>query len=47
MAEIELAVLARRAPSDRMPIIEVVQERVVRWQHDRNQANTGPSWHFA
>jgi hypothetical protein len=46
MAEIELAVLARQALSDRTPTVEAVQERVAIRQQERNEAQAGVSWRF-
>jgi hypothetical protein len=46
MAEIELSVLARQALADRMPSIQVVQEQVAAWQHQRNHAQATINWRF-
>ena len=46
MAEIELSVLARQCLADRMPSIQVVQERVQAWQQHRNQAQAPINWRF-
>ncbi len=46
MAEIELSVLARQCLSGRMKSLPVVQEHVVAWQQQRDQAQTTINWRF-
>lgn len=46
MAEIELSILARQCLSDRMPSLQLLQERVTAWQIQRNQAQVRINWRF-
>jgi len=46
MAEIELSVLARQCLDRRRPTLEVVQQEVLAWQHERNQATVTIDWRF-
>lgn len=46
IAEIELSVLARQCLSARLPSILQVQEQVMAWQQQRNQAHVTINWRF-
>lgn len=46
MAEIMLSILARQCLSARLPSIEQVQEQVLVWQEERNQAHVTINWRF-
>jgi hypothetical protein len=46
MAEIELSILARQCLADRIPSLQVLQERVTAWQLQRNQAHVKINWRF-
>lgn len=46
MAEIELSILARQCLDRRLPSLEAVQQEVLAWQHERNQATVTIDWRF-
>lgn len=46
MAEIELSILARQCLSGRLASIQQVQEHVMIWQQQRNQADMTINWRF-
>lgn len=46
MAEIELSILARQCLSARLASMQEVQEQVMAWQQQRNQADMAINWRF-
>jgi len=47
MAEPELSVMTRQCFSDRVGTQEEAERRIVAWQADRNERQTGTDWQFS